>query len=261
MQTLGGKKLGYMLSPEIRKIQSILDNRASFFSTQSPLKDINDLVKINSLSGEQWGYFLPPEIEKIQSLAKKLEHYFSNRNLTISFDDLFEEPISDSDNEPLNEQEKTIISEIIEGKEPSIPLDKIKNENFWKIIEKIVLLYEFLSLIMQSIGGMNIPLQHLYENFTNPRTAIEQLLEICDKYAPNGRSYEARTVKIKEGYLHLRQYDRKSSKSLAKLPDGKLVCVLKPPKDNAQWILVATQLDNGKVLKGYIARKHTSQLK
>lgn len=238
MKSLGGEKLGYMLSPECKKFQSALERLEPIFSKQNPLGNIADLVKINSLGGKSLGYLFPPEIEKVKSIAKQL----------------LEEPI----NKPLNEQEQNVINELIQGKEPSIPLDKINNKNFWEIINKIVLLYEFLSLIIQALDVI-IPLPHLYENFTSPRPAIEQVLSICDKYPTNGRSYGARIIQSKKG-LNLRKYDHQKSEILAKLPDGKFLCVLKEPRDNAQWLLVATELDNGEVIKGYVARKFTRQL-
>lgn len=254
MKSLGGEKLGYMLSPECKKFQSALERLEPIFSKQNPLGNIADLVKINSLGGKSLGYLFPPEIEKVKSIAKQLESYFPNRDLTCSLDNLLEEPI----NKPLNEQEQNVINELIQGKEPSIPLDKINNKNFWEIINKIVLLYEFLSLIIQALDVI-IPLQHLYETFTSPRPAIEQILSICDKYPTNGRSYGARIIQSKNG-LNLRKYDHQKSEILAKLPDGKFLCVLKEPLDNAQWLLVSTELDNGEVIKGYVARKFTRQL-
>lgn len=239
-------------SPMQQALQSIieLDN---LWKKQLQLTGLEEKIKFDS--------FLLSEIEQIQRIAKSLERYFPQRDLTISFDDLLEEPINDSAIEPLNEQEQAIVSEIIEGKEPS--QSSLSNKvSLRKILHHIYFflqLYINMQFYLQGVG-VDISPKYIYENFTSPRTAIEQILAICDKYPTSGRSYGARTVSATSG-LKLRKHDHKKSEIITTLPNGKLICVLKEPQDNAQWILVAAQLDNGEVVKGYVARKYTSQIK
>ncbi|MEE3701277.1 SH3 domain-containing protein [Mannheimia haemolytica] len=239
-------------SPMQQALQSIieLDN---LWKKQLQLIGLEEKIKFDS--------FLLSEIEQVQRITKSLERYFSQRDLTISFDDLLEEPINDSAIEPLNEQEQAIVSEIIEGKEPS-PSSLSNKVSIRKILSHIYFflqLYINMQFYLQGVG-VDISPKYIYENFTSPRSAIEQILAICDKYPTSGRSYGARTVSAPSG-LNLRKYDHKKSEIITTLPNDQFICVLKEPRDNAQWILVAAHLDNGEVVKGYVARKYTSQIK
>lgn len=262
IRSLGGEVLGYSLPKSLVTVQKHSELLKGIVPNYlDELGKIHQvLVPLKSLGGKELGYLFPPEMEKIQRIVKQLENYFPNRDLTISLDDLLEVPINGSETEPLNEQEQAIVSEIISGKEPS-PSSLSNKVSIRKILHHIYFflqLYINMQFYLQGVG-VDISPKYIYENFTSPRSAIEQVLAICDKYPTNGRSYGARIIQSKNG-LNLRKYDHQRSEILAKLPNGKFLCVLKEPLDNAQWLLVATELDNGEVIKGYVARKFTRQL-
>lgn len=265
IRSIDGTLLSFDLPPPLKALnnatmKNIIDHPLKHIL---PTRQLAEWEKIRQwmkpLQGLQ-GICLPPDIKQLQNAVDTLSRYFPNSHLTINLDDLVDAPSEDVLNELLNEQETTVINELFQRKEPDQIglLDKVSIKKILSYLYFFLQFYIDLQFYLEGFG-IDISPKYIYENFTSPRTAIEQVLSICDKYPTNGRSYGARAVKAKSG-LKLRKYDHQKSEILAKLPDGKFLCVLKEPRDSAQWLLVATELDNGEVIKGYVARKFTHQL-
>lgn len=242
MESLGGKHLGYLLSPEIQNIQSVLKEiQQSNLAKNLPFK-LSNFVQVEDLSGKISGYMLPPEITKLNASLNTLAKLFANKNLNI-LDDLLEDTLE--------------IADILQEKDFT-ELDTTNPKTLETLLSKILLIYELLKIILGMIGIDISPLK-IHEYFASSRPAIEEVLSICEKLSPNGKIYSTRTVDAKNGLI-VRKYDSKNSKAITTLADGKLLCVLKEPKDNARWILVASQLDDGEIVQGYVSRKFTKQL-
>lgn len=243
MESFGGRHLGYLLSPEIQNIQSVLkDIQESNLAKSLPFK-LSNFVRVEDFSGKLSGYMLPPEIEKLQASVNTLAELFANKNLNILFDDLLEDT--------------SAIADILQEKDFT-ESDTTKPKTLQTLLIDIFSIYSFLQFVLGLIGIDISPLK-IHEYFASSRPAIEEVLSICEKLSPNGKIYSTRTVDAQNGLI-LRRYDSKNSKAITTLADGKLLCVLKEPKDNARWILVASQLEDGEIVKGYVSRKFTKQL-
>lgn len=243
MESFGGKHLGYLLSPEIQNIQSVLKGiQQSHLAISLPFQ-LGNFVRVEDFSGNLSGYMLPPEIGKLKASIDTLAHLLANKNLNISLDDLIED--------------SSTITDLLSEKDFT-ELDTSDSKIVKNLFDRLVYIYGLIEIILGFIGVDISPLR-IHEYFASTRPAIEEVLSICEKLSPNGKIYSTRTVDAKNGLI-VRKYDSKNSKAITTLADGKLLCVLKEPKDNARWILVASQLDDGEIVQGYVSRKFTKQL-
>ena len=272
--------LGDSLSKGIFRHQSELQNIMNF--QKSLISNYEPLIKSSSIDiyKNLNSSFLSEKLKSINDPFKSIGdsfkfinnpfkwiESFSNLHITLGFQSnlmqiekmLYQhkyESDIDIESVPLTDEEEKSVSDILSGKEIDNNLSEHSKNKIFSYLLKLVFLINFISSLGGILSFFDIDVKNIFES-SDPMTATEKLIQICsDLPDVPKRIVGIRTAHVKQ-HLNLRQYDNQKAPILAKIADGQLLCVLKTPKDHAQWIRVAFRADNGEVIKGYVFRRYT----
>ncbi|PJG82139.1 SH3 domain-containing protein [Caviibacterium pharyngocola] len=259
-------KLGDIIDKSINIISQSELNKYKFFNKfQSSVNDlslfnINKSILLGNITGKSLGSVLQAELNKHNELLNSLNEFITLKESVKIQDSLSIQIEDELDIQPGKEQQISI--DILTGKETD---NNLLDKQQYNLIEKIDTLLSIICNVLGIItfitGALNINIpEYILRNPITILDATEHLMQICSDL-PDMQQHRAFSVRIVDTQeLKLRKYDNKNAEILATLENGKIICVLKEPKDNARWLLVSAKLENGETVKGYVYRKYTKQI-